>query len=112
MSKAPSADPNPLQVAAGGGTVKFRLKNPDTKGFLYHIEIADPANWQIAMPPFGTLPMGDGKFVEVTKKAGPACESKVSFKFYKEVKSGQDFDLDALLKSPPLHQFELKLIAK
>ena len=37
MSKTPYCDPNQVTLPASGGQIKFRLKNPDTKKFLYQV---------------------------------------------------------------------------
>ena len=37
MSKIPYCDPNQVTIPASGGQIKFRLKNPDTKKFLYQV---------------------------------------------------------------------------
>ncbi|CAJ0557686.1 unnamed protein product, partial [Mesorhabditis spiculigera] len=114
MSKAAHCEPAVVQLPAGGGSAKFRLKNPDTKKYSYFVENSDPANYAIGLEPFGHMPMGESRTVEVVKKPGAPSEAKATIKLFPAIPPGKEHevDIDNLIKGTPLQQFEVKFVTQ
>ncbi|CAJ0557705.1 unnamed protein product, partial [Mesorhabditis spiculigera] len=112
MNKAAHCEPAVVQLPAAGGSAKFRLKNPDTKKFIYVVENSDPGNYTLGLDKCGQMPMGEGKTVEVIKKPGAPGEAKATIKLFPAIPPGADVDLDEHIKGAPVQTFEVKFVTK